>query len=463
MKRNKNIQLYLVYLGIFGVIFILNCLTHRSIGDDYLYSFMWEGHSMYEPLSENARRISSFSDIAVSTYSYFMTWGGRVVAQALAMFFLWMPRMVFNVAISLTTVLLVLCIQWIARGGKITRNLSAKEAALIFFCLWAFQTNFVGVFIWTDGSCNYLFPMIFLLLFMLPYIRHYINDGKDVEISYRPCTMFFLGVLAGNSNENTVCWLVLFSVFYIFYSYRKGIGKLWLLTGMLGLIIGYVILLLAPGNFLRVLDSHENLNNFMITNQKLLVLWFGIMAQSMLWFYLWKAFRKREDLEQGKISKKYLRLSYWFIINSSLFDIIMLFAPEFPNRSLFPGLIFMIIAVFTIAHLSKKESIYVLDRKNIKWNYLLAIIYFSFTFFTTTWWYVCEYYYEEELLQRVDQFKGRNEVLCIEKDPPNDGIFWTYLTGVHKYAYGLSEDENNWRNVAFARFHDLKGVRLVKE
>ena len=308
MKLTENKKLYLVYFGIFGVIFILNCLTHRSIGDDYLYSFMWEGHSMYEPLSEHARRISSFSDIAISTYSYFMTWGGRIVAQALAMFFLWMPRMVFNVVVSLTTVLLVLCIQWIARGGEITMKLSAKEAALIFFCLWAFHANFVGVFIWTDGSCNYLFPMVCLLLFLLPYIRHYVSGGEDIEKEWLTWVMFPLGLLAGNSNENTICWIGLFGFFYILQAYRKGKGKLWMLTGFLGLTIGYGLLMLAPGNFLRIMDSGENIQSFQLTEKKSFLFWINMIWQSIMWFYLWKAIWKRKKLQLVVNGKKYLRL-----------------------------------------------------------------------------------------------------------------------------------------------------------
>lgn len=121
-------KLCLSLLGIFFVIFILNSLMARSAGDDYVYSFMWEGHSMYEPLSADARRIASFQDIAVSAWSYFLTWGGRIVAQSMAMFFLWMPRGVFNVAIALTVALLVLLMQWTARGGKVTMELRRRAS-----------------------------------------------------------------------------------------------------------------------------------------------------------------------------------------------------------------------------------------------------------------------------------------------------------------------------------------------
>lgn len=210
-------KLCLSLLGIFFVIFILNSLMVRSAGDDYVYSFMWEGHSMYEPLSADARRIASFQDIAVSSWSYFLTWGGRIVAQSMAMFFLWMPRGVFNVAIALTVVLLVLLMQWTARGGEVTMALPAKSVLITGFFLWAFQPNFCGIFLWLDGSCNYLWPMVFLLAWLLPYIRHYMTDGEARYGGWLSPLLFLLGLLAGNGNENTLCWIGLFGLFYLYH------------------------------------------------------------------------------------------------------------------------------------------------------------------------------------------------------------------------------------------------------
>ena len=213
-------KLCLSLLGIFFVIFILNSFMVRSAGDDYVYSFMWEGHSMYESLSADARRIAGFSDIAVSAWSYFLTWGGRIVAQSMAMFFLWMPRGVFNVAIALTVVLLVLLMQWTARGGKVTMELPAKSVLITGFFLWAFQANFCGIFIWLDGSCNYLWPMVFLLAWLLPYIRHYMTDGEARYGGWLSPLLFLLGLLAGNGNENTLCWIGLFGLFYLYHIYK---------------------------------------------------------------------------------------------------------------------------------------------------------------------------------------------------------------------------------------------------
>ena len=83
---------WLILLGVFLLMWALNSLCYRFYGDDYLYSFVWEGHAMSVPLSEHARRIQSFGDIFYSLKLHYMTWGGRMVAHFFAMFFLWGGR-----------------------------------------------------------------------------------------------------------------------------------------------------------------------------------------------------------------------------------------------------------------------------------------------------------------------------------------------------------------------------------
>lgn len=98
-------KLCLSLLGIFFVIFILNSFMVRSAGMTTCIPLcVGRTLDVRAVLSADVRRIASFQDIAVSAWSYFLTWGGRIVAQAMAMFFLWMPRGVFNVAIALTVV-----------------------------------------------------------------------------------------------------------------------------------------------------------------------------------------------------------------------------------------------------------------------------------------------------------------------------------------------------------------------
>lgn len=210
--------------------------------------------------------------------------------------FLWMPRGVFNVAIALTVVLLVLLMQWTARGGKVTMELPAKSVLITGFFLWAFQANFCGIFIWLDGSCNYLWPMVFLLAWLLPYIRHYMTDGEARYGGWLSPLLFLLGLLAGNGNENTLCWIGLFGLFYLYHIYRKGEMQLWMLAGFAGLSIGYGFLMLAPGNLVRMEESGESFRLFQFSVKAFVAIWFHTLLLSPFYFYLMKAFRKRRAL-----------------------------------------------------------------------------------------------------------------------------------------------------------------------
>lgn len=172
MDRNER-ELCITAVCIFLFMLLLESLAFRFMGDDYIYSFVWEGHSMYVPLSENARRIDGFGDILASGYSYYMTWGGRVIAQMLAMFFLWIGRPWFNLVMAAGILLLLFSIQWIAHEGRITLTLRPFDVLMTFLCFWSFNINFAGTVVWIDGACNYFFPLLAVVLFLLPYIHRY--------------------------------------------------------------------------------------------------------------------------------------------------------------------------------------------------------------------------------------------------------------------------------------------------
>lgn len=214
MNRNGR-ELFITAVCIFLFMFLLESLAFRFMGDDYIYSFMWEGHSMYVPLSENARRIDGFGDILASGYSYYMTWGGRVIAQMLAMFFLWIGRPWFNLVMAAGILLLLFSIQWIAHEGRITFSLRPFDILITFLCFWSFNINFSGTIVWIDGACNYFFPLVALILFLLPYIHQYFMEGESRKSNHFIPLMFILGVLAGDSNENTICWIGLSGLLYL--------------------------------------------------------------------------------------------------------------------------------------------------------------------------------------------------------------------------------------------------------
>lgn len=120
-------NLLITALGIWGFMFLLNSFCYPFPGDDYVYSFIWEGHSISMPLSAEAVRIQNFLDIFTSLKLHYMTWGGRLVAHFFLMIFLWVGKFWFNFINAAMVLLLCFCIQWLAHEGRITLDISIKS------------------------------------------------------------------------------------------------------------------------------------------------------------------------------------------------------------------------------------------------------------------------------------------------------------------------------------------------
>ena len=449
-------RLWVTVTCIFAFMLLLESLAFRFMGDDYIYSFMWEGHSMYVPLSENARRIDSFSDILASGYSYYMTWGGRVIAQMLAMFFLWIGRPWFNLAMVAGIILLLFSIQWIAHEGRITLTLRSFDILITFLCFWSFNINFPGTIVWIDGACNYFFPLLAVILFLLPYIHRYFMEDESRKSGYFIPLMFILGVLAGDSNENTICWIGLSGLLYLVHYRKRKKLESWMAAGMAGLVIGYGLLMLSPGNVLRMKESGETFQFLFLDMNHLRSLGFCFLVQSFLWMYLWMAYRRRKYLEMKKYGR-HIHLASWFAVMSILFNLIMLFSPESPFRAAFPSLIFLITAVMLIHRVTRLSGMYIVRVKDCRILSLLWVLYFCFTFSTSAVQYYNQRLYMGNIIRQAESLSGKNQVLKVTEEP--DVLKkWVLLTGMHAFSVPVEKDVNHWRNVAFSRYYDIKGI-----
>lgn len=449
-------RLWVTVTCIFAFMLLLESLAFRFMGDDYIYSFMWEGHSMYVPLSENARRIDSFSDILASGYSYYMTWGGRVIAQMLAMFFLWIGRPWFNLAMAAGIILLLFSIQWIAHEGRITFSMRPFDILMTFLCFWSFNINFPGTVVWIDGACNYFFPLLAVMIFLISYIHRYFTDEERRKPGYFILFMFILGVLAGNSNENTICWIGLSGLPYLLYCRKQKKLELWMTAGMAGLAMGYGLLMFSPGNVLRMKESGETFQFLFLDMDHLRSLGFCFLVQSFLWMYLWMAYRRRKYLQVNKYGR-HIRLAFWFAVMSMLFNLIMLFSPESPFRAAFPSLIFLMTAVMLIHRVTQLSEKNIVKAKACSVLSLLWILYFCFTFSTSVVLYYNQHLYMGNIIRQAESLSGKNLVLKVtgERDVLKK---WVLLTGMHAFNSPVEKDVNHWRNVAFARYYGIKGI-----
>lgn len=314
--------------GIFFIViiylffYIFNFLTPMGFGDDYLYSFVWQGKPEFIPLTNNAERISSVHDLFVSQWSHYFTWSGRTVNHTLAQFFLWMGKDFFNVFNAFITTLLILEIYWCINKGKITYYFQLNTIWGIFIALWAFTPGYVTVFLWLDGACNYLWTSVMLLGFMLPYIQKFYSPletiGKGDIFSFM---MFAGGILTGWTNENSICWILLVISVYLFIYSKKTENEMWMYCGLAGLMIGYMLLILAPGNISRMLSVHgvneisiysfkNGFHNFLNSFFKV------IIHQFLMCYFCFRALQKLKKVQyrEQEMGKDILMVKVFFLL-----------------------------------------------------------------------------------------------------------------------------------------------------
>ena len=462
--KNKNTAGVLT--GFFLFYYIFNYLNPLNFGDDYLYSFVWQGKSMYVPLTEDAVRVSSWGDLLVSQLSLYLTWGGRTPGQTLTQMFLWWGKDIFNVFNAFAGVMLVAEIYWCANKGRVNLHFKPALVCWVFFALWAFSFGFSTVFFWLTGACIYLWPAVFLLGFMIPYIKKYYFFDEPLGTTHLfKSGMFFLGLIAGWGNENSVCWIILIILIFL-YSVRKDPGReTWMYSGVAGLLLGYALLMSAPGNVARL---HEGYDQAFLTLQSLknnlYIFSITVTFQFFLWYFALKSlYRLRGmDLKKLRIKDDVLLVKTLCIVSSGM-TAVMLLSPFFPPRSGFPGTVQLIIAASILLRVQRTGGIVLISVTARKFLTGIGILYFIMTVAVTL-----SYAYETSSQMNAiinsakqTQLSSKGSVLAVESVKGSDAVK-DFLSGFHLSYYDFSEDENDWGNVAFARYYGIKGIRKMK-
>ena len=455
------------FLGVFLFLFLFNIFTPMYFGDDYVYSFIWEGHSLYEPLSDNPVRVSSWKDLFASQWLHFMTWSGRTVNHTLAQFFLWKGKALFNVYNALAGTLLVAEIYWCTHKGEVTKQFRAGTIYWILFLLWSFTPAFGTVFLWLDGACNYLWPMVLLTGFSVPYIKKYYSFSNRIGQSrfFGP-SMFVLGLLAGWTNENTICWIIPVLLLFLITHKKDEKVELWMYYGLAGLIAGYALLMFAPGNMVRLYAEQKGDNWLAWERIKDRLSLFGFILcyfQVFLWYFILRALYSLKNRNKGdtELNKELLLVKLLCIVAFGM-SAIMLFSPGFPPRSGFPGTVCLVIAAGILMRVQNEYTIILIQENAKKFLVYMSVLYFAMTTFVAFTHYYEKYEYVEDIITSAKHMKTKDTVLEIK--PEKELTLKEHImSAYHISSLGLADDENEWKNVSFARYYGIKGIRVKKD
>ena len=308
---------------------VFNRLT-PLISDDYSYLLKFPTH---EP-------VETFWDIVVSQYYHYMQWGGRTIAIGLNQIFLWLGKWVFNLANAAAFTFTVWLCAKLAAGQK---SIHPAFLLVVLGLFFHFNPAFGAVNLWMCGSCVYLWPLMLGLVFLLPYR---LQLDRDLSWSKGAAAgMFFAGIAAGWGNENTSGAVLLAClVLCVFSRLLLGRTPLWQLTGAAGCLAGFLLLMCAPGQWVRMDRAGEDSRGFLtvlltrIMNATHTLRLYGLVLAILFAAVYFCLLLCRPSLRAA------LFPVFWFVMGLAA-NYALILSPVYYVRSFYAALAFWVIAI----------------------------------------------------------------------------------------------------------------------
>ena len=396
--NEKNIILFIIFISMLS----LNYL-YPYISDDYTYMYKYD----------NFERIKNISDIFFSMKDHYFLWGGRVLAHSLASVFLLLPKNIFNICNSIMYTIFIYMIYLIGRRNN---KDNYNYLFIIHLLIWFINISFGEVTLWLTGSCNYLWTSVIILLFL--YLFH--KENKNVII------FSILGILAGMCNENFSLSIIFVCILFVIFNknYRNKNNYI----GIIFLIIGYLFLFLAPGNFIR---ASAGVNNIITITQKILYL---IKVFSLLIIFI--LLLSHVLYKKNKLKKDYLI----YILGSIICILFLVVAPTFSLRATIGTLIYNLIIIIDILFSFKFDL--------NKYIYLiLGVIYLISYLYTLQ-----DTYNLNKYINNLNNFKNKDVVINRYKRTTKRVI---NLDMFNSY-------KNDIINKKIAKYYHLKSIKFIK-
>ena len=396
--NEKNIILFIIFISMLS----LNYL-YPYISDDYTYMYKYD----------NFERIKNISDIFFSMKDHYFLWGGRVLAHSLASVFLLLPKNIFNICNSIMYTIFIYMIYLIGRRNN---KDNYNYLFIIHLLIWFINISFGEVTLWLTGSCNYLWTSVIILLFL--YLFH--KENKNVII------FSILGILAGMCNENFSLSIIFVCILFVIFNknYRNKNNYI----GIIFLIIGYLFLFLAPGNFIR---ASAGVNNIITITQKILYL---IKVFSLLIIFI--LLLSHVLYKKNKLKKDYLI----YILGSIMCILFLVVAPTFSLRATIGTLIYNLIIIIDILFSFKFDL--------NKYIYLiLGVIYLISYLYTLQ-----DTYNLNKYINNLNNFKNKDVVINRYKRTTKRVI---NLDMFNSY-------KNDIINKKIAKYYHLKSIKFIK-
>ena len=333
---NRKTQNIIVLGCIYGIIFSFVYMSPLGM-DDYMYA-----------IQQN----TVLEAFRMELQQYF-SWTGRSIAHISLRLLLLMPRALTFFFMPSVFIAIFLYAFAMIHGPGWREKTTVYQILLLFSAFWFLIPKFGSVFFYIASFANYALMLLLSLIFLYPYRTLWVNEPTTSRHRFIAALgMFGLGILAGWTNENTGLMVICFSIITIGYMrYQKRIPPLWTYWGAVASVIGFLFLILAPGNYIRMANPdflHWTAGSvgyklYIFFSRNIHVNQILIFLLVLLVLILW--WKKREWLD---IKKLYVQNSLLFLFVAAIGAFSLAGAPFQPNRVLLSVTVFLLIAICSV-------------------------------------------------------------------------------------------------------------------
>jgi hypothetical protein len=311
---NKNKKVTILINVLFLVFWFVFTYKTKLDGDDFNYQVIFG----------KGERVSSILDIFYSQYRHYFSLNGRSVAHFIDQLYLMYDKIFFDISNAVVFCLTANVIHSLIKGKERNNAL----LLIIYLNYWFFGGNVFRGLLWQTGSFNYLWMILFSLLFIKKYYTIYDRQMEQHE-NVLKCILFFIfSVIAGWGHEIISPVVIIAIGLYFIYKHIKQIKFVNIeIVGYVGYLIGSILLIAAPGNYVKLgmitswsFANYPVIVRYMLAFARNGYFWIYYTAPAVLYTIFVLYFAWKNNKAAQKYDAKLLRIPFYiFILLFSVF------------------------------------------------------------------------------------------------------------------------------------------------
>lgn len=450
-QKYKKILLILILITIFGLIYILNNKT-MLVSDDYPYHFLFEGRTP----NNNTRLISNPLEIVTSMKNHWKLWGGRVTVHYLLQLTFMLGTNIFNIINSIMFILLGILVY---KHINNTKEIKLTLIIFIYAILFLLIPQPGSTIIWKSGSANYLWSSVLILCMTLIYKKHYDNNNNIKNNPQNAILIFIYGLIVGCCNENTGCALIIAQILFILlYKVKYKKIPLWAITGLIGTIISYIILIIAPGNYIRADLMYQEidyslegmfkkfliLTNLSYTYMKIVLI---LTTITLVIIY------NKKDNFQKIVNKYAVQVIFLIFTLASIYSLLL--SPAYPERCWFFAFIYLLIITgINLNYLDNKND----TIKKILIIFVIIISLCSISEYSEAYYNIDQSYIElkEQLTEIETQIHEGKKDIVVHATYNHTGKYNAFTDNGY-----LTSTKESWFNKWMAKYYNVDSIIAI--